>query len=374
MLKKALVIIVLMSSFVNFCQAQDYHIINLLPLEEDTVENVNFYVSKIIDNRIYKDNLGIAQKGVFNKKVLSTFYNPFEEELMDYFNAIFPANTSKTPLVLRINQLLISEHTGAFKETGKATVNLDVLTEKDAIYYFLGSFSAYAEKNSVDVTGKHDDRIREILKSCLIQFSELNPDTQMNRPILIENPSAPVILSEPIKKGFYTSFSELYNNQPFQDASIAFKDYSSNQEKLNLEEREHKRALYYAYSDGDYIYLNASNYSGEKHFVKSELIDKYLLFNDTFVNQDKVAGMSLAFGVLGLLMSNEQTNVLLDLYTGQYHSIDGSKIRMLLNDKYPDLYKHVRKNLNNKDVMKSVLIKLLESENKEEVRYILEAS
>ncbi len=374
MLKKALVIIVLMSSVVNFCQAQDYHIINLLPLEEDTVENVNFYVSKIIDNRIYKDNLGIAQKGVFNKKVLSTFYNPFEEELMDYFNAIFPANTSKSPLVLRINQLLISENTGAFKETGKATVNLDVLTEKDAIYYFLGSFSAYAEKNSVDVTGKHDDRIREILKSCLIQFSELKPNTQMNRPILIENPSSPVILSEPIKKGFYTSFSELYNNQPFQDASIVFKDYSSNQEKLNLEEREHKRALYYAYSDGDYIYLNASNYSGEKHFVKSELIDKYLLFNDTFVNQDKAAGMSLAFGVLGLLMSNEQTNVLLDLYTGQYHSIDGSKIRMLLNDKYPDLYKHVRKNLNNKDLMKSVLLKLLESENKEEVRYILEAS
>ena len=374
MLKKALVIFVLLSSVVNFCQAQDYHIINLLPLEEDTVENVNFYVSKIIDNRIYKDNLGIAQKGVFNKKVLSTFYNPFEEELMDYFNAIFPANTSKTPLVLRINQLLISENTGAFKETGKATVNLDVLTEKDDIYYFLRSFSAYAEKNSVDVTGKHDDRIREILKSCLIQFSELNPDTQMNRRILLEKPSAPVILSEPIKKGFYTSFSELYNNQPFQDASIVFKDYSSNQEKLNLEEREHKRALYYAYSDGDYIYLNASNYSGEKHFVKSELIDKYLLFNDTFVNQDKAAGMSLAFGVLGLLMSNEQTNVLLDLYTGQYHSIDGSKIRMLLNDKYPDLYKHVRKNLNNKDLMKSVLIKLLESENKEEVRYILEAS
>ena len=277
-------------------------------------------------------------------------------------------------MVVRVNQLLISEHRGAFKETGKATVNLDVLNFDKNNYILLGSFSAYAEKNSVDVTGKHDDRIREILKSCLIQFSELNPDTQMNRTILLENPSAPVILSEPIKKGFYTSFSELYNNQPFQDASIVFKDYSSNQEKLNLEEREHKRALYYAYSDGDYIYLNASNYSGEKHFVKSELIDKYLLFNDTFVNQDKAAGMSLAFGVLGLLMSNEQTNVLLDLYTGQYHSIDGSKIRMLLNDKYPDLYKHVRKNLNNKDLMKSVLIKLLESENKEEVRYILEAS
>ncbi len=152
-----------------------------------------------------------------------------------------------------------------------------------------------------------------------------------------------------------------------------FKEHTANTEKLTLEDRDHKRALYYAYSDGDNIFLNAANYSGEKHFVKTEQIDKYLLFNDTFVNQDKVAGMSLAFGVLGILMSNEQTNVLLDLYTGQYHSIDGSKMRMLLNDKYPDLYKHLRKNLNNKEFMKSVLIKLLESENKEEVRYILEA-
>ncbi len=128
MFKKALFTLVFLSSLVNFSQARDYHIINLMPLEDDTVADVNFFVSKVIDNRIYKDNLGIAQKGVFNKKVLSIFEYPFEEELTDYFSAIFPKSSSKTPVVVRINQLLISEHTGAFKETGKATVNLDVLS------------------------------------------------------------------------------------------------------------------------------------------------------------------------------------------------------------------------------------------------------
>ncbi len=365
---------VLSVSLLSFGQNQDYHIIRLMPIEDDTIADVNFYVSKILDNRVYKDNLGIAQKGVFNKKVLSKFDKPFEDELMEYLNAIFPPSASKKPIVLRINQLLISEQTGALKETGKATVNLDVLGFGNGTHYFMGSFSAYAEKNSVDVTGKHDDRIREILKNCLVQFSGSDQQNIGKRIISLERKTVPAILNASLQPGFYTSFSELYANKPFQDATIVFKDHGPFPEKLFLEDRMHKRALYYAYSDGETIFLNASNYSGEKHFVKTERIDKYLLFTDTFVNQDKVAGMSMAFGVLGILMSNEQTHVLLDLYTGQYHNIDSSKIRLLLKNDYPELYKQVRKDSKNRDVIKSTLNKLLEKNNKEAIRIILEST
>ena len=373
-LKSFLFFGVLSISFLSFSQKDDYHIINLLPIEDDTIAQTSFYISKIIDNRTFKDNLGIAQKGMFNKKVLSTFDKPFEDEILDYFNVIFPPDLTKQALVIRVNQLLISEHTGAFKETGKATVNLDVLNFDKNNYILLGSFSAYAEKNSMDVTGKHDDRIREILKSCLIQFSNTDYNNAEKRFISVNNQQTlPAILKEPFKKGFYTSFSELYTNTTFQDSTIIFKESNSNSDKLFLDNRVHKRALYYAYSDGESIFINAANYSGDKHFVKTEKIDNYLLFNDTFINQDKATGMSFAFGVLGLLASNEKTNVLLNLNTGQFHNIDNRMIQLLLKDDFPELYKKVRRYPSDKKLMASVLKKLLiEGNDKENVKQVLE--
>ncbi|SFZ94306.1 hypothetical protein SAMN05428642_10460 [Flaviramulus basaltis] len=370
-LRKYLVFFFLIHSFVVLSQESDYHIVNLLPIENDTIEDVNFYVSKIIDNRVYKDNLGIAQKGVFNRKVLSKFDKPFEEELMEYFNVVFPPDSKKEPLVIRVNQLLISEKTGAFKETGKAIANLDVLSFKDDVYYFLESFSGYAEKNSADVTGKHDNRIRQVLKNCLMDFNDIDYKTKPKRPISIEVTSIPVVLNEPLNKGFFTSFSELYANEPFEDSLIKFKDNSHRSNKLFLEDRSHKRTLYYAYSDGENIYLNASNYSGEKHFVKTELIDKYLLFNDAFINQDKATGMSLAFGVLGLLVSNTQSNVLLDLYNGQYYILDNFKIRLLLKNDYPELYKEYKKNSNDVNLLKSILEQLYKGGQSGKIEQIL---
>lgn len=374
MFKNILFTVCFVVSLLSFSQNKDYHIIELLPIEDDTISSVDFYVSKVIDNRVYKDNIGVAQKGMFNKKVLSKFNKPFEDALMEYLNIICPVDNTKQGLVLRINQLLISENTGAFKETGKTIVDMDVLVNRNGAYFLLGSFSAFAEKNSVDVTRKHDDRIRSVISDCLMQFNQSDWKDREGRAFVTEMPNEPILLNEALKKGFFISFLELYRNEPFEDASIEFKESDhSTVDKLYLKEREHKRALYYAYSDGNNIYINASNYSGEKYFVKTEFIDKYLLFNDTFVNQNEVAGMSLAFGVLGILASNIRSNVLLNMDTGQYHIIDDNKIRLLLKKDYPDLYEKMIKYPNNLMLLKSILLGLLNGDDSHKVREILEA-
>lgn len=360
-------------SFLSLSQNDDYHIIELFPIGEDTIPQVDFYVSKIIDNRVYKDNIGIAQKGMFNKKVLSNFNKPLENALMEYLNIICPVDSSKKGLVIRVNQLLISENTGAFKETGKAIVDLDMLENRNGTYYLLGSYSAFVEKNSVDVTRKHDDRIRGVINECLMQFNNSNWKENKGRVLDIEKSNEPHLLNEAFKKGFFISFLELYKNEPFEDETIEFKEADHSSDKLILKERDHKRALYYAYSDGNNIYINAANYSSEKYFVKTELIDRYLLFNDTFVNQNQVAGMSMAFGMLGILASNTQSNVLLDMNTGQYHIIDDNKIKLLLRNNYPDLYEKMKKHPNNLMLLKSILIGLLNGKNSDNVRTILES-
>jgi hypothetical protein len=367
-----IVLVVLLFQSFGFSQkSDDYHIISLLPNDTESVEDVNFYIADIIDNRVYTDNIGIAQKGVFNKKVLSKFESAFKDELIGYLQTVFPKNEAKVPLVLRINQLLISENTGAFKETGKAIVNLDVLYLKDGEYYFLDSFSSIREKNSMDVTRKHDDRIRAVLKECLMLYNSKPFSDYALRPVSLEKPDTPVVLNETINKGFFRTFLEFYNNESFIDSTITFKKNRHRPDKLFLQDRVHKKALYYAYSDGENVFLNAANYSGEKHFVKTKAFDRYLLFNDAFVHQDKVGAVSMAFGVLGVLASNQRTNVLLDLYSGQYYILNARKIKALTKENYPHLYKMYKKHPNDVEVIGNILEKITNETSIDQVRAII---
>ncbi|GAA4974403.1 hypothetical protein [Algibacter aquimarinus] len=375
MFKKVLFISFCLLSVFSFSQNRKPHVIKLLPNKDAPVKAVDFYVSEVLDNRIYKDNIGIAQKGIFNKKVLSVFSKPFEEEILNYLNSVFPQKSEKQSVTIRINQLLISENTGAFKETGKATINLDVLQKIDDDYFLLGSYSAYREKNSADVTGKHDDRIRSILSDCMQQFQfhfKFEKENINPRLISIKTKAKPAIFDEDIKEGFFKTFNELYNNTPFLDNSIKFKNKENRLDKLYLSDIDHKRALYYAYHDGEYIFLNASSFSGEKHFVKTETVDRFLLFNDAFVNQDDAIGMSMAFGVLGILASNRKSHVLLDLYTGQFHILKENKIKVLLRN-HRELYEVYKKSRDDISVMKDILETLFNKEEVAELRMALKS-
>ena len=368
---KILILVLVINNLVSFGQNKRTHIVELLPNATETIENVNFYISDIYDNRVYKTNIGIAQKGVFNKKVLSVFKRPFKDELSSYLETVFPVDTSKTPIVIRINKLLISEHTGAFKETGKAIVSMDVLIVNEGEYGLIGSFSAMREKNSMDVTRKHDDRIRGVLKDCLMQFNATNWKDIIPTPISLERSGTSKILTENYKEGFYRSSLELFNNQTFIDTTFQIVEKRSKNNKLFLRNGKKKPALYYAYSDGKDLYLNATNYSSDRHFIKTYRFDEFLVFNDGFVNHDKVVGMSLAFGVLGILVSTEKQNVLVDLNTGEFFTLNKPKMKLLLEDKYPNLLKRFKNNPKEIDIVLEILNYVYKRDNKNEFRALL---
>lgn len=368
---KTLILLLVVNNLVGFGQNKRTHIVELLPNTTETIENVKFYISDIYDNRVYKTNIGIAQKGVFNKKVLSVFKRSFKDELSNYLETVFPVDTSKTPIVIRINKLLISEHTGAFKETGKAIVSMDVLIENEGEYGLIGSFSAMREKNSMDVTRKHDDRIRAVLKECLMQFNTTNWKDIIPAPTSLEKSGASKILTENYKEGFYRSSLELFNNQTLIDTTFQIVKKKSKKDKIFLRNEKKKSALYYAYSDGKDLYLNAANYSSDRHFIKTYKFDEFLLFNDVFVNQDKAVGMSLAFGVLGVLVSTERQNVLMDLNTGEFFPLNKSKMKLLLEDKYPNLLKQFKSNSKEIKKVLEILNYVYKKENKNELRALL---
>ncbi|MFD2098447.1 hypothetical protein [Flagellimonas iocasae] len=352
---------------INVLTAQkDFHTISLLPNKTESAENVDFYISGIVDNRVYKDHVGIAQKGMLNRKVQAQFEQPFEEELLAYLNTVFPPEASKKPLILRINQLLISENTGAFKETGTATVNLDVLIYLNNEYNYLGSFASEAEKNSMDVTGKHDDRIRAILKECLMEFDSLPNKYEAKKVVTLERPEVANILTESPGTGYYFSFNELYNNEPVQDTAVSIKPKDEN--LFRVEDAKGKPAPYYGFFDGTDFYLNAQNYSGDRHFVKAQKVNDFLLFNDIFINQDKVSGLGLAFGIIGVLASNERSNTLLDLNTGKFIVLTHKRVKLLLEKDYPEYYERYTKYENNPILVRGILEQVI---NEKGYEYII---
>ncbi|MEM6516214.1 MAG: hypothetical protein AAF688_08525 [Bacteroidota bacterium] len=323
-------------------QKRKVHTVELLPNETESIVDADFYISEVIDNRLITSNIGIAQKGIFNKKVPAVFSKPFEVEVLDYLNTIFPKDTVKKALAIRINQLLISENTGAFKETGKAIVRLDVLIKiDDENYASYGNFSAQAFKNSMDVTGKHDDRIREIIKLCLVEFDSTDWQNNIAEVISLERPKIPKILTEEIEIGFFRTHLELLNNNSLKSINFEVQNRSTD-DKLHLKDTEKNKLVHFAYNDGKDVYLNASTYSGERHYVKTERFDEFLLFSDVFLSQDSTSEMSFAFGVLGLLSSNQRQTVLFDLNTGQFYPLNQSRMKLLLKDNFPELYRKYR--------------------------------
>ncbi|MBL86404.1 MAG: hypothetical protein CMO82_07080 [Winogradskyella sp.] len=364
--------ITLLVSFALNAQNKDVHEIELLPNETETVLSTDFYISEIIDNRIIKSNIGIAQKGLMNRKVLSDFSKDFDREILDYLETILPIDSSKTALSLRINQLLISEHTGAFKETGKAIVRLNVLVKlNDSIYGNYGSFEASRSKNSMDVTRKHDDRIRAVLKDCLMQFDSLDREVLVLKKLNPFSPESVKVLNDSIKQGFFETYMELANNSPIRDINFKIQNRTTD-EKLHLKDTIiNKKIMHFAYNDGENTYLNASTYSGERHYVKTDRFDDFLIFSDVFVNQDNVSGMSLAFGVLGVLMSNEHQTVLFDLSTGQFYPMTRTKMRLLLKKDYPEFYKKYKRNSRNHEMNKEIIQSIYKEKTSEEFRALI---
>lgn len=354
-MKKLIILQMFLFTLVMSGQKKRVHTVALLPNETVSRIETDFYISEIIDNRLITTNIGIAQKGLLNRKVPAVFSKDFEEEILDYLETVFPKDTTKTALALRINQLLISEHTGALKETGKSIVRLDVLKKIDEdIYGSYGNFSSNAAKNGIDVTGKHDDRIRKVFKESLMQFDSTDWKNMRPKIINIELPVTPKILTEDIQKGFFRTYLELLNNNAINDLEFQIQDRST-REKLHLKDSNRNKLIHFAYHDGSNLYLNASTYSGERHYVKTERFDDFLIFSDVFINQDNASEMSFAFGVLGLLSSNERQTVFFDLKTGKFYPFNQRRMKSLLQNDFPKLYRKYRANSRYYDEVKAIL-------------------
>ena len=163
---------------------------NILWSQNETIELQNepiefdadgFYIKKVVDARENKDDIGFVQKGVFKKtKVEAHLKGGVEEAILNYLKENFDQDNDGIPIVLHVNELKISE-TKSLPITGKAEIKLEFYHFKDGSIGKLYESEAFVEKPAVNVSKTHEERIREVITTCLESFN--NSDWKTVEPV-----------------------------------------------------------------------------------------------------------------------------------------------------------------------------------------------
>ena len=143
-----------------------------LNMEVFTIENCGFFVSTVLDERKDTTSVGFAQIGAFNKKVNAKIKGGVENSFYDFISNSLPQQDHLNEIILKVQELKVSEHTGFSTETGEAVLSIDFYTynQNDELVKVFETTSFVSEQ-ALDVTKGHENRVRLAIIDCLKKFS-----------------------------------------------------------------------------------------------------------------------------------------------------------------------------------------------------------
>jgi len=322
---------------------------------------MQFYVAGVFDGRQFTDNIGTVQKGIANRPVLARFEKPFLEETTQYLTAAYPKKEGLYPVWVRINDLYVSEYTDKNEETGYASVVMDVMTKKNDNLYIEGTYGGNIEGTGMDVTRKHNVRIRQAFNKCLGLYEVTLPEDKTMEVFTEENTKREI----PVKPamGVYRSYLDMVKNKPLANDTYYLKQDKDKYYIINRTNSQ-KCSNFYAYSDGETVYLNVTKYANEKYYAKTERIaDKYYIEKvayDQFKAISQVAMFQL-FGYYGgaVIIDDISMPMLADCYSGQPFFLSKSGIKTLLAPQ-PQLLDEYKKSKKTPEDIKRIVTKYYE--------------
>ncbi|EON76919.1 hypothetical protein ADIS_2580 [Lunatimonas lonarensis] len=181
-----------------------------------------FTITKVIDERVDKSNIGWTQKGMGNMRVNAGFTNPFDVEILDFLRNNLGSEGPEIQVVIR--NLKIAEKTGFSKETGTCELSVDFLLEDASSLYRVLQTTVVAEVTGTDVTKKHPTNIASAFKMSFERLSSVDLSDKKNLyAIALSDIGTDLpdsikynypIFTQPIKNGVYADYEELKNNNP----------------------------------------------------------------------------------------------------------------------------------------------------------------
>lgn len=358
-MNKLFVLFFVIIATVGFSQNKmEFHKISLKD-KNDKALGLNFYVENVYDGRQFKGNIGTVQKGGFNRKVLANFEKPLAEEFFDYLAVICPKEDNKPKISIRVNDLYVSELTRAMSETGYATLEIDVIESKAGVDYIVGSYIASTESNGMDVTGKHDERLKKVLQDCLTDYLKTSDADKTTLAFEVDqNIKNKTLVNVPLK-GIYLTYLDVLNGKPLDDANF---DIINKKERFYLFNKATKaeEKNYYGFSDGQNFYINVSKYASVRHYAKTEIINGKYFIENVVYNPNNAIAMGAMFGLIGVAIASASGDssipMLIDCYTDQPSFLSNSEMKLMLSS-YPELLKEFKNSDKSSNAKKEILQK-----------------
>ncbi len=322
--------------------AQKVHKISLTP--KKSINDTDFSITKIIDNRVNKDNIGNVRKGMNNKNVSASFDKSFELEILFAMSKIVPRKKEHTEIGMLFHNFNITEIITNTKETGHCFIEMEFVQEIDSVLYSLGYFEVEVSNSGLDVTNSHGNRIVKALKQCVDEFRETDWRNNKSKFVFEEPKDAVFNYNEIPKKGMYQSFNKMALNEPYSEEDLTFETKSAKKFTHyypKLADGKLRRKTYFI-SDGKDVYIKASQYSYGKYFTKVLDKGRYYYFEDKV--QDYNTAAAAAFGLAGALISSASNTVkpyILDTDDGKIYTLSERKLSTLIS-KHPDIIKTYR--------------------------------
>jgi hypothetical protein len=336
--------------FINISFAQTkFHVVKLEPKEAP--KKVDYKIAKVVDNRVIKDNIGVVQKGLSNKRRLAKFKSDVGTELQKLFNRIYKPTPNAPEFICVIHDLHIDEQTNLYSEKGICNVEIELVKEVASNFYSLGRFNSYIEKGAMDVTKRHGKRIIQALDDCLHQFAQTNWRSESGEEFHFDTEMTCSIAETPME-GLYPSVNRLCKNAPIESFEHDFKKskksrYDIDRFELKAKDKENAKKGIMFISDGKDIYMHASRYSYKEYFIKAKHYGRFIYFQDFFSNAKNLSAASPLIG----MFSADYRGIILDTQTGKVSILTERYLSKVLKN-HPEIldrYNNSKKKLLNRE-------------------------
>ena len=180
-------IVLLFLVFPTPTSGQNY---KLIDLNNPTIDPplLDYYVLDVFDNRELQSSIGITKYSNNQEIAMLNFTSGFHDELNNYFNNAYPTQEGKTPIILNIKKLWVTEFEKEGSTYSKCEIDIEFLTPKKQKFY------ECSDKHEIELSTNPDapkDNIIESLNNCM--YVLIDPDIQKTYYAVLSSSSQAII-------------------------------------------------------------------------------------------------------------------------------------------------------------------------------------
>lgn len=308
-MKKLLILTVLSLVFVVGISSQNKRTkaFNLV-IPESVVENSLYNNIEYLDSRLYKEDFGFVQTGMFNNYAYLIDEVPFALQFDSLMSRITNETAQNKTLLLQLRNLNFSEITKSMSEAGYCHIRISLYEKEYPDFYLVATLDTLITVKAMDVTGELMKKSSEIITTFI--SNNLTGKRIDKVPFLLadihnidffEKNNLKLYSTDTYVNGIYPDFISFANQTPIEgELTPKFDTYNNLKEVRKLNEQNKLKKLnpkdcYAVVVDGQpYITSNKS------YIPLYKIRDEFKFVNDGNIRIDFGAyvGAGIAAGII----------------------------------------------------------------------------